>query len=103
MGENRGGVSELKPVRDLRRSLPCIPARSFSFSRNVGQRGRPWPRRDQRRPLLRAEWHGRRKERLHAALLGLGNDGSARVATHQLIVHCKIAVSTHIFLLPPPG
>src|SRR6266568_4593457 len=90
MGENRGSVSELKPFRDLRRSLPCIPTRSFSSSLNVGQRRGSWPWGDQRWPLLRAEWHGRGKERLHAALLGFRDDGCARIAAHQLIIHQEI-------------
>src|SRR5262249_9463967 len=72
------------------RSLPCIPTGSFSSSLHVGERGGTRPRRDQRRPLFRAERDGWRKKRPHAALLVFRDDGGACVAPHQLVVHQAI-------------
>ena len=52
--------------------------------RSAGSVTRRWTlaraRRDQGRPLLRAERHHRRQERRHAALAGLRDDRLARVA-----------------------
>src|SRR5262249_33400529 len=86
-GRKPGEWVPTKRFRHRRGSLPCTPTRSFSSSLNVGERSRSRPRRDQRRPLLRAERDRRRQERLHPALLGFGDDRGARVAAHQLVVH----------------
>ena len=79
--ENRKGVRVCAGGRDADASR--LPEVYFA-----GPRSSPVPtRRDQRRPLLRAERHERRKDRLHAALAGLRDDRGARVAAHQLVVH----------------
>src|SRR3979490_876576 len=67
-----------------------IRARSTLALRGSGQLGDgrgARPGCDQRRPLLGAERYERGQERLRAALGAFGDDGGARVAAHQLVVH----------------
>src|SRR5579864_3035748 len=67
--------------------MTCPPV-----SLDVVERGGAGATLGQRRPLMRAERNGGRQEGLLPAALHLRDDGLARIASHQLVVHQVVLV-----------
>ena len=66
--------------------MVCLPSR-LPLSMKVGDGRGSWPRGDQGRPLLGAERHRGRQERLYSTLGIFRDDRRPSVAAHQFVVH----------------
>ena len=75
----RRDVGRRSGVADRGDGVEVHLSRLRSRLRKIGKRGRARARRDQGGPLVRAERHRRRQERLHLALRAVGGDRRARV------------------------
>src|SRR5262249_50722780 len=103
MGEDRGSVSELNHSANLRRFSPCRLDRLASHGTSASEVG-PGPGVISVGHCFKPNGTaGGRNGFMPRFSVSAMMAARASPPTHQLIVHRKIAVSAHIFLLPAPG